>query len=56
MRHTDWKDRTADFKTTDVFGIQGNFFQGLKEQGKARSEICEMRKEKFGEKDPDAKV
>lgn len=32
MSYTDWKDRTEGFKTTDVRGIQGNFFQGLKKQ------------------------
>ena len=35
MSYTDWKDRTADFKTIDVRGIQGNFFQGLKKQAMA---------------------
>ena len=32
MSYTEWKDRTNDFKTIDVRGIQGNFFQGLKKQ------------------------
>ena len=109
MSFTEWKDKTAAFKTIDVRGIQGNFFQGLKKQamqlpagngldsaalddvfellawnqgigyfsseigpstlfaayktiktqekqGRERSEICEMLKEKFGEKNPDVKV
>ena len=32
MSYTEWKDKTAEFKTVDVRGIQGNFFQGLKKQ------------------------
>ena len=32
MSYAEWKDQTADFKTIDVRGIQGNFFQGLKKQ------------------------
>ena len=28
----DWKDQISTFKTIDVRGIQGNFFQGLKKQ------------------------
>ena len=32
MSYTDWKNKTAEFKTVDVRGIQGNFFQGLKKQ------------------------
>jgi hypothetical protein len=32
MSYTEWKDKTAAFKTIDVRGIQGNFFQGLKKQ------------------------
>ena len=32
MGYSDWKDKTAEFKTIDVRGIQGNFFQGLKKQ------------------------
>ena len=32
MSYTEWKDKTAGFKTVDVRGIQGNFFQGLKKQ------------------------
>ena len=35
MSISDWKDKTADFKTIDVRGIQGNFFQGLKKQAMA---------------------
>ena len=61
------KDTVSGFKTIDVRGIQGNFFQGLKKQamtlpegmekqGKEHSEICETLKEKFGEKNPDVKV
>ena len=30
-----WKDRVGTFKTIDVRGIQGNFFQGLKKQAMA---------------------
>ncbi len=32
MSYSDWKDKTSSFKTIDVRGIQGNFFQGLKKQ------------------------
>lgn len=32
MSYSDWKDKKAEFKTVDVRGIQGNFFQGLKKQ------------------------
>ncbi len=32
MGYTEWKDKTAAFKTIDVRSIQGNFFQGLKKQ------------------------
>ena len=32
MSYTEWKDKTAAFKTVDVRGIQGNFFQGIKKQ------------------------
>ena len=32
MSYLDWRDKTAEFKTVDVRGIQGNFFQGLKKQ------------------------
>ena len=32
MSYTDWKDKTTTFKRIDVRGIQGNFFQGLKNQ------------------------
>ena len=32
MSYSDWKDKTAEFKTVDVRGIQGNFFPGLKKQ------------------------
>lgn len=32
MGYNDWKERTSEFKTIDVRGIQGNFFQGLKKQ------------------------
>ena len=52
----EWKDKISTFKQIDVRGIQGNFFQGLKKQGKERGEICETLKEKFGEKNPDVKV
>lgn len=30
--------------------------KNMEKQGKERSEICEMLKEKFGEKNPDVKV
>ena len=32
MSYTEWKDKTADFKTVDVRGVAGNFFPGLKKQ------------------------
>lgn len=32
MSYSDWKDKTVEFKTVDVRGIQGNFFRGLKKQ------------------------
>ena len=32
MSYTEWKDKTTAFKTIDVRGVQGNFFQGLKKQ------------------------
>ena len=32
MSYTDWMDKTVDFKTIDVRGIQGNFFQGVKKR------------------------
>ena len=32
MSYTEWKGKTAGFKTVDVRGIQGNFFLGLKKQ------------------------
>ena len=73
MSYTEWKDKTAAFKTIDVRDIQGNgyfsseigpstLFAAYKtiktqeKQGRERSEICEMLKEKFGEKNPDVKV
>ena len=37
MSYSDWKDKTAEFKTVDVRGIQGNFFPGLKKQAKGLS-------------------
>ena len=30
MTYPNWMNRTADFKTIDVRGIQGNSFQGIK--------------------------
>ena len=35
MSYTEWNDKIADFKTIDVRGIQGNFFQGIKKQAMA---------------------
>ena len=32
MSFDTWKDKVSGFKTIDVRGIQGNFFQGLKKQ------------------------
>ena len=32
MGYNDWKERISEFKTIDVRGIQGNFFQGMKKQ------------------------
>lgn len=37
MSYSDWKDKTSEFKTVDVRGIQGNFFEGLKKQAKGLS-------------------
>lgn len=37
MSYSDWKDKTTEFMTVDVRGIQGNFFQGLKKQAKGLS-------------------
>ncbi len=59
MTYPKWMDKTANFKTIDVRGIQGNFFQGIKNmesKGKSRAEIAEVLKERFGEKNPDVKV
>ena len=30
MSYSEWKDKTAAFKQIDVRGVQGNFFQGIK--------------------------
>ncbi len=38
MKYPEWMNKTADFKTIDVRGIQGNFFQGIKKQA-ANTEI-----------------
>ena len=35
MSYANWKDQVSSFKTIDVRGIQGNFFQGLKKQAMA---------------------
>ncbi len=32
MAYSDWKEKTSEFRTIDVRGIQGNFFPGLKKQ------------------------
>lgn len=32
MENVDWKDKKESFRQIDVRGIQGNFFQGLKQQ------------------------
>ena len=32
MSYNEWKEKTVEFKTIDVRGIQGNFFQGIKKQ------------------------
>ena len=32
MEFAEWKEKTSEFRTIDVRGIQGNFFQGLKKQ------------------------
>lgn len=37
MSYSYWKDKTAEFKTVDVRGIQGNFFQVLEKQAKGLS-------------------
>ena len=38
MKYPEWMNKTADFKTIDVRGIQGNFFQGIKKQA-ANTEV-----------------
>ena len=38
MTYPEWMDKTANFKTIDVRGIQGNFFQGIKKQA-ANTEV-----------------
>ena len=35
MSYTEWQDQVSDFKTIDVRGIQGNFFQGIKKNAAA---------------------
>ena len=35
MSYTDWQDQVSGFKTIDVRGIQGNFFQGIKKHATA---------------------
>jgi len=35
MAYADWQDKTAEFKTIDVRGLQGNFFSSLKKQAEA---------------------
>ena len=47
MSYTEWKDKTANFNKT---------IKKMEKQGKERSEIVEILKEKFGEKNPDVKV
>ena len=47
----EWKDKIGSFKQIDIRDIQD-----IKKQGKEHSEICEMLKEKFGEKNLDEKV
>lgn len=37
MAYTDWQNKTTDFKTIDVRGIQGNFVQGIVRQAAALS-------------------
>ena len=38
MTYPKWMDKTANFKTIDVRGIQGNFFQGIKKKA-ANTEV-----------------
>ncbi len=38
MSYTEWKNKKAEFKTIDVRGIQGNFFQGLKNKAEGLGE------------------
>ena len=38
MTYPEWMNKTEDFKTIDVRGIQGNFFQGIKKQA-ANTEV-----------------
>ena len=35
MSHTDWRDQVSGFKTIDVRGIRGSFFQGIKKHAAA---------------------
>ena len=38
MSYENWQSKAADFRKSDVRGIQGNFFQGLKKQ--ATIDLC----------------
>ena len=38
MSYTEWRDKTEGFRKIDVRGIQGNFFQGIKNQARALPE------------------
>ena len=42
MSYTEWKDKVSVFKTIDVRGIQGNFFQGLKKQAMQIDDITPL--------------
>ena len=55
----DWKDQISYFSSeigpSTLFAAYKTI-KSMEKQGKARSEICEMLKEKYGEKNPDVKV
>ncbi len=55
----DWKDQISYFSSeigpSTLFAAYKTI-KRMEKQGKARSEICQTLKEKFGEKNPDVKV
>ncbi len=48
----EWKDKIGPSTLFAAYKTIKN----MEKQGKERKEICEMLKEKFGEKNPDVKV